>query len=310
MAYDPAATENWLVCFTCGTQFPTADRSAVTTCFICDDPRQFTPPSGQSFTTLAEMRKTYTNRFVPLPGDEDRIVSIASEPKFGIGQRAILIRTPAGNIMWDCISLLDEATVARIRELGGLRAIVISHPHYYSAHVEWARAFDCPVYMSAEDREWTAQSSMHQVFVSEVEHEVAIDGRKTGAKLIKLGGHFPGSNVLLFDGRLMIADTLLTTASGRGSWAADAAGAARQRPAGMNSFSFMWSIPNYIPLPPDEIARMWGILKDYDYRSTHGPFFGLELFDEGNMRNRVFESMQIQIKAMGWAEHPFLKESL
>jgi len=36
-----------------------------------------------------------------------------------------------GNILWDCVSLIDSDTVARIQALGGISAIAISHPHYY-----------------------------------------------------------------------------------------------------------------------------------------------------------------------------------
>ena len=69
------------------------------------------------------------------------LTAIETEPKFGIGQRAHLIQTPAGNVLWDCIAYLDDATVEQINALGGLAAIAISHPHYYSAMVEWAHRF-------------------------------------------------------------------------------------------------------------------------------------------------------------------------
>jgi hypothetical protein len=40
--------------------------------------------------------------------------------------------TPEGNVLWDCVSLIDDATVTIINALGGLRAIAISHPHFYT----------------------------------------------------------------------------------------------------------------------------------------------------------------------------------
>ena len=67
-----------------------------------------------------------------LPEEEPGLVAIDTRPAVAIGQRALLVRTPAGNVMWDCITLLDEASVARVRELGGLAAIAISHPHFYA----------------------------------------------------------------------------------------------------------------------------------------------------------------------------------
>lgn len=318
MALSPD-TRGWLICTACGTQFPNADRKDRTTCFICDDPRQYTPPSGQSFTTLGSMINSlagYKNVFHRYEKD-DRLTFIYTTPKFAIGQRCILIRTPAGNVLWDCLTLLDEATIQEIRKLGGIKAIVISHPHYYSTHLLWARAFDCKVYLSAEDRQWLAQTDdTRQVFLGEGtrEQEVIVPDEqgqdvRSGARILKLGGHFPGSLVLLFDGRLLVADTLLTTPAGLGSWETDALGNKREghlgRPDGLNSFAFMWSIPNLIPLSPDEITQMWNILEKYDFGSTHGAFVGQEIEDT-QIKSRVLKSMQIQIARMGWTDHPLL----
>ncbi len=115
--------------------------------------------------------------------------------------------------------------------------------------------------------------------------------------------------VLLFDGRLLTADTLMMTPAGRGNWTADALGKPRERPKGVNTFSFLWSIPNMIPLSADEIARMWSILRRYDFKSAHGLLQGWDIEDE-NLKTRVLESMHIQIKAMGHAEHPLLREEV
>ncbi|KAK2590945.1 hypothetical protein QQS21_011364 [Conoideocrella luteorostrata] len=300
--YNPSSTGQWLICKACGTQFPTSDRSVVKTCYICDDPRQYVPPSGQSFTTHDELSKNYRNEFATYESD-DRLISITTTPKFGIGQRGILIRTPSGNILWDCVTLLDQETVTKITDLGGLKAIVISHPHYYSTHVQWAQAFQCPVYISSDDKVWTTMESSHQVLVRDIETSIA----DTGALAIKLGGHFPGSLVLLFDGRLFIADTLVTTPAGLGRWEVDGTGATRAKPPGLNSFSFLWSIPNYIPLNVDELARMWGILKKYSFVSTHGAFVGLDI-EDGSVKRRVLDSMQIQAMYMGYGDHAIMKE--
>ncbi|KAI2638404.1 beta-lactamase-like protein [Xylaria nigripes] len=297
------STGSWLVCQTCGTQFPTHDKHKVTTCFICDDPRQYVPPSGQSFTTLNVLRSgEHKNVFTQL---SDGLIAISTEPKVAIGQRAILVQTPQGNVLWDCITLLDDETVVKITELGGLKAIVISHPHYYSTHLEWARAFDCPVYLSSEDEEWLAQRDpKYQVFLTETETSVH------GVKVLKLGGHFPGSSVLLFEDKLLIADTFFPTPSGLGNWDADALGTARERPPNMSSFAFMWSYPNMIPLGPDELEHMWAILRKFEFGSTYGAFVGRDIVKTPReMKRRVLESMQIQIKHSGHAEHALLKET-
>ncbi|KAI9744408.1 MAG: hypothetical protein M1818_001937 [Claussenomyces sp. TS43310] len=295
----PMASKDLLICTACGTQFDETDSSELTSCRVCDDPRQFVPPSGQSFTTLASLQSDYKNKHEPFPMD-DRFTSIWTEPKFGIGQRCILIKTSAGNVLWDCITFLDEETVRWIEDQGGLQAIVISHPHYYTTHLEWAETFKCPVYLSAEDSKWLCRedktSSRKLIEAGKTELEIPDkEGNSTGVKAIKLGGHFPGSLVTLYDGRLNVADTLVTTPAGLGDWKD------KPRPEGMNSFAFFWSIPNMIPLPPDEIAGMWTVLRDYEFGSTHGAFLGTDIVAE-DVKERVFASMKIQVQGEGCSE--------
>ena len=49
--------------------------------------------------------------------EEPGLHSIHTQPKIGIGQRAFLVRTPEGNLLWDCVPLIDDATVAAIKAL-------------------------------------------------------------------------------------------------------------------------------------------------------------------------------------------------
>jgi glyoxylase-like metal-dependent hydrolase (beta-lactamase superfamily II) len=85
--------------------------------------------------------------------EEPGLIGIGTDPAFAIGQRALLVQTPEGNLLWDCITLLDPATIEAVRALGGIRAIAISHPHYYSSVVSWSQAFDAPIYLHAADRQ-------------------------------------------------------------------------------------------------------------------------------------------------------------
>ena len=152
------------------------------------------------------MRGTYKNTFTQ-DEVEKRMWSISTEPKFGIGQRAILLETDEGNVLWDCIAYIDDETIETIKGKGGLKAIVISHPHYYTTHLEWAKAFDCPVYISLEDETWLSQRDTEggRKFINGATEEII-----PGVIAAKPGGHFPGSLVLLWNKMLMIADTLLT----------------------------------------------------------------------------------------------------
>jgi hypothetical protein len=138
------------LCVTCGTQH--AETEALPErCLICADERQYVPAAGQRWTTLEAMRKTLAATFRHDAG----VLGIGTAPSFGIGQRALLVRTPLGNVLWDCISLIDDAMVELIQGLGGIQAIAISHPHYYTSMVEWSRRFGgITVYLHAADRQW------------------------------------------------------------------------------------------------------------------------------------------------------------
>ena len=161
------------ICFTCGTQFSSPLSSPPPNCPICDDPRQYVPPTGQAWTSLNNESSSQKNEFTTNK-DDPRIHYITTTPigpshtilpaglsdststtkQLGIGERAILLQTEHGNVLWDCVAWLDDATKAFIEERGGLKAIVISHPHFWTTHLEWAQQFNCPVYLQEADKEW------------------------------------------------------------------------------------------------------------------------------------------------------------
>ena len=120
------------ICAACGTQYPPS-QIPPGACPICTEERQFVPASGQSWTMLEGLRNAHSNKFRRLA---TRLTTIETTPAFGIGQRAILARTPAGNVLWDCLALIDDATVDLLKGLGGVAGIAISHPHYHNTMVE------------------------------------------------------------------------------------------------------------------------------------------------------------------------------
>src|SRR4051794_26706329 len=106
------------MCATCGVQYASAGQPP-DGCMICQDERQYVGLNGQSWLTLDDLRRDHKNTFNPLiPG----LTSIVTEPAFGIGQRAHVVQTPAGNVLWDCISLIDNATIEKIKAMGGIAA--------------------------------------------------------------------------------------------------------------------------------------------------------------------------------------------
>ena len=91
---------------------------------------------------------------MPTFRDEAGLTGIGIAPAFGINQRALLVPSDDGNVLWDCISLVSDVMVELIKGVGGLKAIAISHPHYYTTMVEWSRAFGgIPVYLHAADQD-------------------------------------------------------------------------------------------------------------------------------------------------------------
>src|SRR6266850_8229528 len=155
------------ICTACGIQFPLSAQPP-RECPICADYRQFVPRAGQRWTTLEELRRDHRNAFQQL---EPGLIAIATTPEFAIGERALLLRTPAGNVLWDCISLIDDATIEIIRGLGGLQALALSHPHYYTTIVEWSRAFGVPVLVHEGDREWVVRQDAGVTFWTGETHD-------------------------------------------------------------------------------------------------------------------------------------------
>ncbi|KAH1399262.1 hypothetical protein KXV53_005286 [Aspergillus fumigatus] len=281
---DPSALD-LLICSTCGVQYDTT--SGLKSCKICDDPRQYVPPSGQSWATLRSLQASpvkYRNVFTTDP-ENPNLISIQTAPKFAIGQRAFLCLDGSGfgNILWDCITYLDDETIRHINSLGGIRAIVISHPHYFSTSIQWADAFNCDLYISAEDEEWVAnRGDGHGLKLWKGKRlflpSQALDSAQSSDFVaIKTGGHFPGSSVLWWKSakKLLIADTIMIVPSGL--YRVD-------RPPGTVSYSFMWSYPNYIPLPPDDVHGIWKAIEDIDFEDTHGAFTGQDA--RGNIFDR------------------------
>ncbi|KAF7591357.1 hypothetical protein BBP40_001635 [Aspergillus hancockii] len=228
-------------------------------------------------------------------------------PKLGIGQRAFLCRSDSGNILWDCITYLDDETIRQVNALGGINAIVISHPHYFSTIIQWAEAFNADLYISAEDEEWLGNRGDGRRLKLWKEKRLYLPGHPaekghetSDFVAIKTGGHFPGSSVLWWKStkKLLIADTILIVPSGLYRI---------NRPPGTVSYTFMWSYPNMIPLPPDDVHGIWKAIKDIDFDDTHGAFTGQEI--KGNSKARVLESAKIIVRASGYPEHAIFQES-
>ena len=242
---------NYYVCETCGVQY---EKSTVepSECKICTEERQYVSLDGQKWTTLNQL--VTSNQFNnEITFEEDGLHSIKTAPTFGIGQNAYLVQNRHFNLLWDCITYIDNETIAKINELGGINAIALSHPHYYSSQVEWAEAFDAPIYIHEDDKEWVTRPSEHIIFWSGEELIL-----QEGIVLHRVGGHFKGATVLEWqknkkEGILFVGDIMRVVADRR--WV-----------------TFMYSYPNFIPLPANIVKRMASQIDTFKFEKLFDAF--------------------------------------
>lgn len=236
------------ICVQCGTQFGES-AAPPARCSICEDARQYVRHGGQKWITLAQLAADHQNKF---DDEAPQLLGIGTEPAFAIGQRALLLQSPSGNLLWDCITLLDDSTADRIDKLGGLRAIAISHPHFYSGMVEWADRFDARICLHAKDREGVMRSSSRIDF-----WEGDMLPLWDKITLINCGGHFDGGTVLHWPGGADGQGSLLT---------GDIITVVEDR----RYVSFMWSYPNLIPLGATAIHHILEMIEPFPFDQIYG----------------------------------------
>ncbi len=240
------------ICITCGVQQKCSSNGPAP-CPICEDERQFVPEGGQQWTSPKALRSSHR---IAWNQETQGVHSLIMEPTFAIGQRAFLIQGADGNILWDCISLIDDETRARVETLGGLSAIMISHPHFFSTVAEWGQTFGAPVYVHNDDAAWIQKPNGVLRFWK---GETLPLG--SGATAIRCGGHFAGASVLhvghVNDGKgaLFSGDTIQVAPD-------------RQH------VSFMRSYPNLIPLNATDVRRIAGAVEPFDFDTIFGAFPG------------------------------------
>lgn len=251
MASSEIPVNQYYICHTCGTQF-SESQTPPEHCPICDDERQYVGHDGQQWTTLESLQREHHNKITE---EDDDLLSIQPIPKCGIGQRAFLIRTPGGNVLWDCVPLIDDASIDRVRAFGGIDAIAISHPHYYSAMVEWSRAFgNAPIHIHENDAQWIMRSDK-AVQLWKGDTLRLFDG----LTLVRTGGHFDGFQTLYWRdgaegrGALFVGDQPFVCMDPR--WV-----------------SFMYSYPNMIPLAPAAVRQVVARLEPFAFDRIYGAF--------------------------------------
>jgi hypothetical protein len=237
------------ICATCANHYPEG-RSAPGACIICADERQWVPSSGQRWTTPEELAAA--GHRSDLREVEPGLLGIGVDPPVAIGQRALLVRTAGGNLLWDPPGYLDEAAVAAVAAAGGLRAVSASHPHFYGSIASWSRAFDAEVLLPAADAGWLTCPPDRPPVTWSGSQEVV-----PGVTLVQCGGHFAGSAVVHWAGGaggagvLLSGDTIFVT-------------------PGEDRVTFVRSAPNRLPLPERAVRDVVEAVRPYRFDRIYG----------------------------------------
>jgi glyoxylase-like metal-dependent hydrolase (beta-lactamase superfamily II) len=247
------------ICTNCGVAFP-PERGVPESCPICEDER-VTNPATQTWTTMPEIALTHVCEIAPC---EPGLSSVTLKPSFAIGQHAVLVEQSDGCVLWDCLSLVDRAAVDYINARGGLKAIALSHPHFYGAMSEWSRAFgNAPVYVHEADREWVTAAPAAMRLWQDDTLQIA-----PGVTLVRCGGHFEGGTVMHVAqaasgrGALLTGDTIMVAQYGRG-------------------VSFMRSYPTYVPLSAPQVRHLRAVVEPFSFARLYGAWPDRVIEDDG-----------------------------
>ncbi|MGE5292564.1 MAG: MBL fold metallo-hydrolase [Micromonosporaceae bacterium] len=234
------------ICATCGNHYPAAHPAV---CVICADERQWVPPAGQRWTTLHELGEAGHRSDVREV--EPGLLGIGVSPPFAIGQRALLVQTSAGNLLWDPPGFLDDQGIQQVRQAGGIRAVTASHPHFYGSITAWSHAFDAEILLPETDASWLTRPDPA---VRTWSGTLAV---LPGVTLVQCGGHFAGSAVVHWTegaggaGVLLTGDTIFVT-------------------PGEDRVTFVRSAPNRLPLPENAVRGVVEAVRPYRFDRIYG----------------------------------------
>jgi hypothetical protein len=263
------------LCETCGTQFAPSD-APPPACPICRDERQYVGWRGQRWTTMQDLAAKHRVRVE----DDCGLLGVGVSHGFAIDQRALVLPTAGKRILWECVSLVTPEAVAEITRDGPIDLIAISHPHFYTAMVEWSEALGgVPILLHEADRDWVMRPSPVIEFWSGDTHAIS-----PGVTLIRCGGHFAGSTALHWQDNARPAGALFP-------------GDALQVVSDRRHVTFMYSYPNYIPMHPDAVGAMRGTVRGYAFDQVFGYTWGRNII--GAAREAVDRSFERYLRAVG-----------
>lgn len=196
------------ICVICGTCFPPSTQPPQV-CQLCTGKQQLVLEGGTDWTTEELIQSDFHN---VMNLEEPNLWSIHIRPSFASSQRAFFFRSDHGNILWDCLSLLDEQTKQQLDDLGGIQTIVLSNPHFQTGVCKWAEQFHAEVVVHETDVKFLVEQPRRLKTWTGEYYQI-----QDGFDLIRIGGSFLGSSVLIWQagsqekGCMFTGDTLFVT---------------------------------------------------------------------------------------------------
>jgi glyoxylase-like metal-dependent hydrolase (beta-lactamase superfamily II)/ferredoxin len=145
--------------------------------------------------------------FPTLIADEVYYCGFASESSFGAA--SYLVRRPEGNVLVDS-PRASKPLLARLRELGGVRTMFLTHRDDVADHAVFRREFGCDRVLHRADMS-AATADVERPL--DGDQPVALAGDLIA---IPVPGHTPGSMALLYDEKFLFSGDHIWWSPGRG----------------------------------------------------------------------------------------------
>lgn len=267
------------ICLECGVQYP--PKADTTDCAICENERGGLNSVQQLWTSLTRLKEGPYSNAIRLDGP---LMGIGTSPRFGMGPRALIVPTPDGNLLWDCVSLLDETTIETVFALGGLAAIAVAHPRNFGTMIEWSKVFgDIPIYVYDKDAPYVPQNDAVEIWRGN-SYEVF-----TGITLYNSGAYKVGGTVAHWEngadgeGVLLSSDTIQVARDTR--WV-----------------GFMHSYKYGIPEHPDMVIASLGMISNLKFDVVYGSKWDRVVTEDG--KSAVLRSFERYLLHLGLSAMP------
>ncbi|MGB3723981.1 MAG: hypothetical protein WA979_14340 [Pacificimonas sp.] len=156
-------------------------------CPVCTDVRNDLPENGWSWLAAADAERDYSSSWEEVAPD---LFAFRTRPGLGLAGAGWLLKRPEGNIAFEAAPFDDDAALAMIEALGGIRILAASHVHGYGALWQLQERFAPPIVaIHVDDLQLTKAFRVTLPFDEPVE-------LNDGAALIPVGGHYSGQSAL------------------------------------------------------------------------------------------------------------------